>query len=170
MTSNIGARFIQKRGTMGFQGSSEISRTKMEEMVMNSVRQTFNPEFINRLDEIIVFDELGDEELLEVLQLQVDQINRTMSNHGFIVRLADDAKRWILAKTCADRSYGARPLRRALQKHVEDPLSEALIQGQLGEASLVEMFVDADELNFRSIMIDAARLEQPTDFVFTCLN
>ena len=80
---------------------------------MNSVRQTFNPEFINRLDEIIVFDELGDEELLDVLQLQVDQLNHTMSNHGFIVRLADDAKHWIVNKTCADRSYGARPLRRA---------------------------------------------------------
>ena len=128
--------------------------TKMEEMVMASVRQTFNPEFINRLDEIIIFDELGDEELLEVLQLQIDQINKTMSRHGFEVRLADEAKRWIVDKTCADRSYGARPLRRALQKHVEDPLSEALIQGQLGDASLVEMFVDGDELNFRSITID----------------
>src|SRR3989449_201258 len=125
-----------------------------------AVRLTFNPEFINRLDEIIIFDELGDEELLDVLQLQVDQINGTMSNHGFIVRLADDAKRWILNKTCADRSYGARPLRRALQKYVEDPLSEALIQGHLGEASLVEMFVDGVELNFRSITIDETGLEQ----------
>ena len=167
MTSNIGARFIQKRGALGFQGSSDVSHGKMEEMVMTSVRQTFNPEFINRLDEIIVFDELGDEELLDVLQLQVDQINRTMSNHGFIVRLADDAKRWILRKTCADRSYGARPLRRALQKHVEDPLSEALIQGQLAEASLVEMFVDGDELSFRSIMIDEEGIEQPTDLLLT---
>jgi ATP-dependent Clp protease ATP-binding subunit ClpC len=167
MTSNIGARFIQKRGALGFQGSSDVSHGKMEEMVMNSVRQTFNPEFINRLDEIIVFDELGDEELLDVLQLQVDQINRTMSNHGFIVRLGDDAKRWILRKTCADRSYGARPLRRALQKHVEDPLSEALIQGQLADASLVEMFVDGDELSFRSIMIDEEGIEQPTDLLLT---
>jgi ATP-dependent Clp protease ATP-binding subunit ClpC len=167
MTSNIGARFIQKKGTMGFQGSSDVSRTKMEEMVMSSVRQTFNPEFINRLDEIIVFDELGDEELLDVLQLQVDQINSTMSNHGFIVRLADDAKRWIVNKTCADRSYGARPLRRALQKYVEDPLSEALIQGQLGDASLVEMFVDGVALNFRSITIDEAGVEQAGDLVVT---
>jgi hypothetical protein len=139
----------------------------MEEMVMSSVRQTFNPEFINRLDEIIVFDELGDEELLDVLQLQVDQINSTMSNHGFIVRLADDAKRWIVNKTCADRSYGARPLRRALQKYVEDPLSEALIQGQLGDASLVEMFVDGVALNFRSITIDEAGVEQAGDLVVT---
>jgi len=167
MTSNIGARFIMKKGAMGFQGSNDISRTKLEEMVMTAVRQTFNPEFINRLDEIIIFDELGDEELLDVLQLQVDQINSTMSNHGFIVRLADDAKRWIIQKTCADRSYGARPLRRALQKYVEDPLSEALIQGHLGEASLVEMFVDGDELNFRSITIDEEGREQTNDLMLT---
>src|SRR5438094_5722031 len=167
MTSNIGARFIQKRGTMGFQGSSDVSRGKMEEMVMASVRQTFNPEFINRLDEIIIFDELGDKELLDVLQLQIDQINATMSNHGFIVRLTDESKQWILAKTCADRSYGARPLRRALQKHVEDPLSEALIQGQLGEASLVEMFVDDGALNFRSILIDEDGIEQPIELLLT---
>ncbi|HEX3144666.1 MAG TPA: ATP-dependent Clp protease ATP-binding subunit [Pyrinomonadaceae bacterium] len=167
MTSNIGARFIQRRGTMGFQGSSDVSRVKMEEMVMNAVRQTFNPEFINRLDEIIVFDELGDEELLDVLQLQVDQINATMSNHGFIVRLADDAKRWVVQKTCADRSYGARPLRRALQKYVEDPLSEALIQGQLAEATLVEMFVEGEQLNFRSISIDDNGIEQASDLLVT---
>jgi ATP-dependent Clp protease ATP-binding subunit ClpC len=167
MTSNIGARFIQKRASLGFQGTADMSRTKMEEMVMSSVRQTFNPEFINRLDEIIIFDELGDPDLLDVLQLQVDQINRTMTNHGFIVRLADDAKRWILDKTCADRSYGARPLRRALQKYVEDPLSEALIQGQLGEASLVEMYVDSGELGFRSIMIDENGVEQPSDLLLT---
>src|SRR2546423_1164853 len=167
MTSNIGARFIQKRGTMGFQGSSDVSRVKMEEMVMNSVRQTFNPEFINRLDEIIVFDELGDEELLDVLQLQVDQINATMTNHGFIVRLSDEAKRWIVNKTCADRSYGARPLRRSLQKHVEDPLSEALIQGHLGDATLVEMFVDGDGLNFRSITIDDEGVESINDLMLT---
>src|SRR4051812_32095651 len=167
MTSNIGARFIQKKGALGFQGSTDVSRAKMEEMVMSSVRQTFNPEFINRLDEIIVFDELGDVEMLDVLQLQVDQINSTMSNHGFIVRLADDAKRWIVQKTCGDRSYGARPLRRALQKYVEDPLSEALIQGQLAEATLVEMFVDGEQLNFRSISIDDNGIEQASDLLVT---
>jgi ATP-dependent Clp protease ATP-binding subunit ClpC len=167
MTSNIGARFIQKKGALGFQGSSDVSRGKMEEMVMTSVRQTFNPEFINRLDEIIVFDELGEADLLDVLQLQVDQINSTMSNHGFIVRLTDEAKQWVVNKTCADRSYGARPLRRALQKHVEDPLSEALIQGQLGDATLVEMFVEGEELNFRSISIDEAGIEQASDLLVT---
>jgi ATP-dependent Clp protease ATP-binding subunit ClpC len=158
MTSNIGARFIQKKGTMGFQATSDASRDKLEEMVMSSVRQTFNPEFINRLDEIIIFDQLIDDELLEVVQLQVEQINKTLSTRGLEVRLTDEAKRWIVAKTCADRSYGARPLRRALQKHVEDPLSEALIQGHLGEATVLEVFLDVNELNYRS-----AGVEEPGD-------
>ena len=155
MTSNIGARFIQKKATMGFQGTNDASREKMEEMVMSAVRQTFNPEFINRLDEIIIFDELLNHELLDVIQLQVDQINKTMLRHGFEVRLTEEAKKWIVQKTCADRSYGARPLRRALQKYVEDPLSEALIQGHLGDASLLEMFLDGDDLNYRTIGIEA---------------
>ena len=155
MTSNIGARFIQKKATMGFQGTNDASREKMEEMVMSSVRQTFNPEFINRLDEIIIFDELLNHELLEVIQLQVEQINKTMLRHGFEVRLTDEAKKWIVEKTCADRSYGARPLRRALQKYVEDPLSEALIQGQLEDVSLIEMFLDGDDLNYRPIGVEA---------------
>ncbi|HEX8143614.1 MAG TPA: ATP-dependent Clp protease ATP-binding subunit [Pyrinomonadaceae bacterium] len=158
MTSNIGARFIQKRGTMGFQATNDASREKLEEMVMSAVRQTFNPEFINRLDEIIIFDQLLDDELLEVVQLQVETINKTLSTRGLEVRLTDEARRWIVTKTCADRSYGARPLRRALQKHVEDPLSEALIQGHLGEATLIEVFLDGNELNYRS-----AGVEEPGD-------
>jgi len=155
MTSNIGARFIQKKATMGFQGTNDASREKMEEMVMSAVRQTFNPEFINRLDEIIIFDELLPRELLDVIQLQVDQINLTMLRHGFEVRLTDEAKEWIVQKTCADRSYGARPLRRALQKYVEDPLSEALIQGQLIDTSLIEVFLDGDDLNYRPVGVEA---------------
>jgi ATP-dependent Clp protease ATP-binding subunit ClpC len=155
MTSNIGARFIQKKGTMGFQGTTDATREKMEEMVMSAVRQTFNPEFINRLDEIIIFDELFNHELIEVIQLQVGQINKTMARHGFEVRLTEEAKKWIVEKTCADRSYGARPLRRALQKYVEDPLSEALIQGHLGDASLIEVFLDGVDLNYRPIGIEA---------------
>ena len=158
MTSNIGARFIQKKGTLGFQATTDASREKMEEMVMAAVRQTFNPEFINRLDEIIIFDQLLDAELLEIVQLQVEQMNRTLQNRGLEVRLTEEAKRWIVTKTCADRSYGARPLRRALQKHVEDPLSEALIQGLLGAATLIEVFLDDNELNYRPVGV-----EEPSD-------
>ena len=156
MTSNIGARFIQKKGTLGFQANTDATREKLEEMVMSAVRQTFNPEFINRLDEIIIFDQLMDDELLEVVSLQVQQINKTMGRHGFEVILTDEARRWVVEKTCADRSYGARPLRRALQKYVEDPLSEALIQGQLAGASQVEVFLSGNELDFRPVGVEPA--------------
>lgn len=154
MTSNIGARFIQRRGTMGFQGTPDASREKLEEMVMNSVRQTFNPEFINRLDEIIIFDELSNDDLLEVVKMQVGLLNRTLFDRGLEVRLTDDAMRWLVAKTCADRSYGARPLRRALQKYVEDPLSEALIQGELSEATMVEVFLEDGQLDYRPLGVE----------------
>jgi ATP-dependent Clp protease ATP-binding subunit ClpC len=154
MTSNIGARFIQKKGTMGFQASADASREKMEEMVMNAVRHTFNPEFINRLDEIIIFDQLLDDELLEIVGLQVEQLNKTLARRGLEVRLTVEAKRWIVEKTCGDRSYGARPLRRALQKHVEDPLSEALIQGSLEGATVVEVYADGNELTHRPVVVE----------------
>ncbi|HEV2762981.1 MAG TPA: ATP-dependent Clp protease ATP-binding subunit, partial [Pyrinomonadaceae bacterium] len=149
MTSNIGARFIQKKGTMGFQATADSSREKMEDMVMSAVKQTFNPEFINRLDEIIIFDQLQDDELLEIVGLQVEQMNRNLRRRGLEVRLTEEARRWVVEKTCSDRSYGARPLRRALQKYVEDPLSEALIQGALAGTPLVEVFLDGSELNYR---------------------
>ena len=149
MTSNIGARFIQKRGALGFQATAADSREKLEEMVMSAVRQTFNPEFINRLDEIIIFDQLQDDELLEIVSLQVELMNRMLRRRGLEVRLTEEAKSWIVKKTCADRTYGARPLRRALQKYVEDPLSEALIQGELGDMSLIEVYEDGGMLNHR---------------------
>ncbi|HEX8070091.1 MAG TPA: ATP-dependent Clp protease ATP-binding subunit [Pyrinomonadaceae bacterium] len=154
MTSNIGARFIQKRGALGFQATAADSREKLEEMVMSAVRQTFNPEFINRLDEIIVFDQLVDDELLEIVGLQVEMLNRTLRRKGLEVRLTREAKRWLVTKTCADRSYGARPLRRALQKYVEDPLSESLIQGELAGTALVEVYEDAGVLGQRSVSIE----------------
>ena len=154
MTSNIGARFIQKRGMMGFQSATDASREKLEEQVMTSVRQTFNPEFINRLDEIIIFEELTDPDLLEIVQLQVEHLNRTIASRGLAVALTAEAKQWLVDKTCGDRSYGARPLRRALQKYVEDPLSEALIQGALKNAEHIEIFLSEGNLDFRIVNIE----------------
>jgi ATP-dependent Clp protease ATP-binding subunit ClpC len=151
MTSNIGARFIQKRGHVGFQANESFAADKMEESVMSAVKQTFNPEFINRLDEIIVFEPLTDEDMLAIVGLLVEQINRTIERRKIRIQLTDDAKRWIVDKTCQDRSYGARPLRRALQRYVEDPLSEALIQGQFGETDRVEVYLDGDQLQYRTL-------------------
>jgi ATP-dependent Clp protease ATP-binding subunit ClpC len=151
MTSNIGARFINKGASLGFQSSFGEAVARNEDRVLAAVRETFNPEFINRLDEIIVFDPLTDDDLLRIVGLLVDQINRTLRHRKLEVRLTEDAKRWIVDRTCANRTYGARPLRRALQKYVEDPLSEALIQGRIGSAPLIEVFLDGDALNYRPV-------------------
>ena len=153
MTSNIGARFIQKRATLGFQTGADSSRQKMEEQVMSEVKKTFAPEFVNRLDEIIIFDELTDADLMQIIDLQVGKLNEMLVSRALQIRLTDEAKQWLIKKTCADRSYGARPLRRALQKNVEDELSEALIQGELSEESLVEVFPENDKLTFRPIRL-----------------
>ncbi len=153
MTSNIGARFIQKRTTLGFQASADTSREKMEDQVMSAVKQTFSPEFINRLDEIIIFDELIEQDLLQIVDLQVNNLNKILAKRELQVRLTTEAKLWLIEKTCADRSYGARPLRRALQKYVEDELSEALIQGELTNESLVEIYAENDKLKYRPITV-----------------
>jgi ATP-dependent Clp protease ATP-binding subunit ClpC len=151
MTSNLGARFINKGGQLGFQSSRQDAYAKTEDRVMVAVREAFNPEFINRLDEIIVFEPLSDDDLLNIVALLEAQLNRTLLQRKLSIRLTSAARRWIVERTCTDRSYGARPLRRALQKYVEDPLSEALIQGGIGAASLVEVFVDGESLNFRPL-------------------
>ena len=149
MTSNIGARFIYKRGTVGFQADG--AQDKIEERILAAVRETFNPEFINRLDEIITFEPLKEEGLLQIVDLLVAQMNRTLSQRKLEIQLTSAARQWIVDKTCADRNYGARPLRRALQKYVEDPLSEAVIQGRLNTASVVEMFLEGDRLECRAL-------------------
>lgn len=149
MTSNIGARFIQKRGHLGFQANASLQQDKMEEAVMSAVRQTFNPEFINRLDEIILFEPLTDDDLLLVIDILVRQINKTLERRRIDISLTMEAKKWILDKTCYDRTYGARPLRRALQKYVEDPLSDAMIQGKFEEGTSIEIYLNNDSLQYR---------------------
>jgi ATP-dependent Clp protease ATP-binding subunit ClpC len=153
MTSNIGAKFIQKRATVGFQSNADTSRERLEEQVMSAVKQTFAPEFINRLDEIIIFDELSDADLMQIVDLQTGKLNDILEKRSMQIRLTEEAKLWLVKKACTNRSYGARPLKRALQKYVEDELSEALINGSLGDESLVEIALEEDKLVFRNIEV-----------------
>jgi ATP-dependent Clp protease ATP-binding subunit ClpC len=153
LTSNLGARHLQKRSSMGFQSSGdEAGQKSLEDLVTGEVKRAFNPEFLNRLDEIILFSPLGDDDLLRIIDLLVGQINDTLIHRQVQIVLTPEARQWILEKTCADRNYGARPLRRALQKYVEDPLSEALIQGGLQRPATLEIFVSTVELGFRPVV------------------
>ncbi len=149
MTSNIGARFIQKKATMGFQTSDVGAIDKnVNEMVLGEVKRTFNPEFINRIDEIIVFEALTDDDLRRIMSLLVDQLNANLADRRMKVLLAPDVVDWIIEVTCKDRSYGARPLRRAIQRYVEDPLSEELIRGHLHDGE-IEVYLEGGQLSYR---------------------
>jgi len=152
MTSNLGARFLEKKGGMGFSAPTGTGIAgKVEDAVMAEVKRAFNPEFLNRLDEVILFNPLGDEDLLKIIDLMVGQINQNLEAKQIRIRLAPEAARYILEQTCSDRSYGARPLRRALQKYVEDALSEALIQGSLPRPAELEVFLSETGLYAREV-------------------
>ena len=151
MTSNIGARYIQKKTTLGFQ-SSDVGKINknVSDMVLAEVKRTFNPEFINRIDETIVFDALSDSDLEHILHLLVGQLNRHLADRQLEIIVTSEVVTWIIDQTCHDRSYGARPLRRAMQRHIEDPLSEAMIRGKLGKGS-IEVYLDAGTLAYRAV-------------------
>ncbi|MGH9452768.1 MAG: ATP-dependent Clp protease ATP-binding subunit ClpC, partial [Terriglobia bacterium] len=107
--------------------------------------------FLNRVDEVIVFNALTDDDLMQIVDLMVANMNTNLAQKNIAVSMTPEASRWILEKTCADRSYGARPLRRALQKYVEDPLSEALIQGDIQSPAVLEVMVGGDGLSYRPV-------------------
>jgi len=151
MTSNIGARYIQKQVGMGFQSvdTQDVQRS-VSEMVLAEVKRTFNPEFINRVDEIIVFEALADEDLRKITRMLVVQLNENLSNRGIRISIASEVVDWIVEMTCQDRSYGARPLRRAIQRYVEDPLSEELIRGNL-ESGEIEIYLENGTVAYRMV-------------------
>src|SRR4029077_14127352 len=149
MTSNIGARFIQKKASLGFHSADarEVQKS-VTDLVLGEVKRTFNPEFINRVDEIIVFEPLSDEDLRQITRLLVAGLNHHMADRQIQVELTPEAVDWIIEATCRDRSYGARPLRRAIQRYVEDPLSEELIRGHLHGGD-IDVYLDAGQLAYR---------------------
>ena len=153
MTSNIGARHLQKKQGLGFQSDrDDLVMEKMEELVRNEVKRTFNPEFLNRLDEVIIFMSLSDADLIQILELLVQQLNANLAQKAITISVTEEAKKWIIDKTLIDRTYGARPLRRALQRYVEDPLSEALIAGSISERpAFLEVYLENNQLYYRPV-------------------
>jgi ATP-dependent Clp protease ATP-binding subunit ClpC len=153
MTSNIGARHLMKRTGLGFQAdSTEQISDKVEDMVRQEVKRTFNPEFLNRLDEVILFNALSEADLVQIVELMVGQLNQNLAQRHITITVTEEARKWVLDKTITDRSYGARPLRRALQKYIEDPLSEALIQGAITtRPAFLEVYLEGDRLFYRPV-------------------
>ncbi len=140
MTSNLGARIIQKEASLGFGAPDrEASWKAMRERIGGEVRRAFTPEFINRLDATVIFDALTDADLAEILGRMIVRMNRELRDRDLTVALSPEVEAFLIETTRRERNYGARPLRRALQRHVEDPLSEALLRGDVDAPGQVEI-------------------------------
>ncbi|MBP7146191.1 MAG: ATP-dependent Clp protease ATP-binding subunit [Acidobacteria bacterium] len=157
MTSNIGSTELATKAKLGFStGQWDEKRKDQRDQVLHVVRQKLLPEFINRIDEIIVFDALSDDELMQIAKLMVEQLNLTLTEKGIRLVPRDDVYRWLVDNTCADRKLGARPLRRAIQRHVEDRISEKIFEGLVQGAGEIEVSIGDDgQLAFRNALTTA---------------
>ncbi|MFN3263312.1 MAG: ATP-dependent Clp protease ATP-binding subunit, partial [Aquificaceae bacterium] len=145
MTSNLGARLIAHGSQMGFEKKfGMIDYEQMKKNVLDQVKKSFSPEFLNRLDEVIVYRPLEKEDVVKILELQLEQVNRSLHEWNVKVRLHKSFVDWIIDREYKPE-YGARSLKRALQHHVEDLLAEELLKGTLADVELVEIRVKEDK-------------------------
>jgi ATP-dependent Clp protease ATP-binding subunit ClpC len=139
MTGNIGAQYLKKQGPLGFRPAGQEEETTyaaLKEKIMEEVRRTFRPEFLNRIDEVVVFHPLGREHLVHIVDLMLDRLKKRMSEHGLGFEITPAAKDLIVDQG-TDIEFGARPLRRAITRLIEDPLSEELLLGRFREGDTV---------------------------------
>jgi ATP-dependent Clp protease ATP-binding subunit ClpC len=148
MTSNIGARMIEKATPLGFQrDASGLVYERIKENVLSELKKTFNPEFLNRVDEIVVFHPLEKEHLLSIIGLLVEETNRMLLERELVVEVSQEVKEWIL-KRYYQPAYGARPMRRAVQKEIEDPLSEEILKGRFKDLHKIRVILEGDTPTF----------------------
>ncbi|MBL7120032.1 MAG: AAA family ATPase, partial [Dehalococcoidia bacterium] len=146
MTSNLGTQDLQ-RHAVGFRPEKELDREKLRQTINSALKQAFRPELLNRIDEIIVFDSLTEEHLNQIVDLLLREVQQRLSERGITIEPTDSARSW-LVKEGYDPMYGARPLRRAIQHHVENPLSKRILNGEFVEGDVVAVDVAADGLSF----------------------
>ncbi|MES0360813.1 MAG: AAA family ATPase [Anaerolineales bacterium] len=153
MTSNLGTEYINKSGSFGFlTGSADNEEREAHSKIEKALKDTFRPEFLNRIDEIITFSSLSIEQMQQIVDLQMEEIQERLCEHDLTVDLTPAAREW-LANEGFDPAFGARPLRRALQKHVESPLSISLLSGEFksGDTVIVEVDEETEQLVFRPL-------------------
>jgi ATP-dependent Clp protease ATP-binding subunit ClpC len=153
MTSNVGANLIERSAGIGFQASVEDSENnyqKMKEKVLDELKRTFRPEFLNRIDEVIVFHALNREEIKSIVDLMIKPVAQQLKEKGIELELSEEAKE-MLAKDGFDPTFGARPLRRSVQRFIENPLSEELLKGTLDSGSIVKALVKDGQIVFQTI-------------------
>ncbi|WP_432775779.1 ATP-dependent Clp protease ATP-binding subunit [Brevibacillus gelatini] len=146
MTSNVGASMIKKNTTLGFTtNDTEKKYQDMKDKVMDELKRSFRPEFLNRIDEVIVFHSLEQEHIEQIVSLMTDELRKRLREQSIDFYLTEDAKK-LLAKEGFDPAYGARPLRRAIQRHIEDKLSEELLKGTISKGDTVNIEAEDGKL------------------------
>ncbi len=146
MTSNLGAEYLVNLGE-----KDDVESVRDE--VMGVVRAAFRPEFLNRVDEIILFHRLRREDMGAIVDIQMQRLQMLLSDRKIVLQLEDDAREW-LANKGYDPAYGARPLKRVIQKEVQDPLAERILLGDILDGSIVKILPGSDRLNFRPIRVE----------------
>ncbi len=145
MTSNLGTEFVRKGGSLGFIQKTDSDEEKQAQAkIEKALKDAFRPEFLNRIDEVIMFSPLTMEDMRKIVELQMKEVEGRLAEHGLKVQLTAKSKEW-LAHAGYDTNFGARPLRRVLQKHVESPLSVKLLSGEYADGDTVIVDVDADD-------------------------
>lgn len=146
MTSNLGTQEFQRQA-IGFSRQEKSEQQRVKSVVESALKQTFRPEFLNRVDDIIIFQPLTEEHLKEVVDLLVLEVEKRLADSNIGLELTDEAKAWLL-KEGYEPAYGARPLRRAIQRYVENPLSSRILGGEVKDGDCVVVGVDGDGLSF----------------------
>ena len=148
MTSNVGAREIKKSGGFGFASDAAgIDFTKMRDKIMEEVKRLFNPEFVNRVDEIVVFHPLKKEHMEEIVDIVIDEMLSKVSDRQIEIKLTKGAKDYLIDKGF-DEAYGARPLKRTIQKYIEDEVAEEILHGTFDDGSVIQVKRKGDGLEY----------------------
>jgi ATP-dependent Clp protease ATP-binding subunit ClpC len=154
MTSNIGARQIGLHIPLGFSksGDEAVSYDKMKETVLGELKRVFNPELLNRLDEVIVFHQLSKDDLRKIVDLMLDRLQHQLSERKISLAVDQNAKDFLIDRGY-DPTFGARPLRRAIQRYVEDPLAEEVLKGRFPEGGTLRIKLEGDALTFEEVSL-----------------
>ena len=150
MTSNIGAEMLKKQGSIGFKSQAEeVTYQTMKERLLDEVKRTFKPEFINRVDDIIVFRSLTKEDLERIVDLEVKDVESRLKEQNIKIEITKEAKDFLIEKGF-DKNFGARPLKRTIQRFLEDPLAEEIIKGTYKKGGKIEVTAKVDHLEFKT--------------------